>query len=327
MDSIYCYELFSNSFFWYEKLIKKIFELNIISGVNTTHFTASNSLFDAYPDVVYWSFEVVYTFPTENSSSALNFEINEPPRNGTCSINPPNGTTSTDFTINCTDWFDEDGIKDYSFYGKNIFLQKKISKFYFDLIVNSAKPSEQVMLAFTTMNISNIQLPAGYGNTSSINLTVHIRDVLNCVKEFYMDPIVVIPHNEAIDELINAIKQPNHLKTNNSIIRALASGHPNTVGQLVTLLSQEFNMRNKQELESVIASMYTVEIFWSLKLTCLGGVAAASISISPLGGKAVSEVRYIVVVLLKTRLTYIGDTMPEVWLSVSALRLQLEISQ
>jgi hypothetical protein len=42
--------------------------------------------------------------------------MNQPPRNGSCLISPLSGTTSTLFTINCTDWIDEDGIKDYSFY-------------------------------------------------------------------------------------------------------------------------------------------------------------------------------------------------------------------
>jgi hypothetical protein len=45
-----------------------------------------------------------------------NFIINSPPINGSCVIYPLNGTTSTLFTITCLNWFDSDGIKDYSFY-------------------------------------------------------------------------------------------------------------------------------------------------------------------------------------------------------------------
>ncbi len=62
-------------------------------------------------------FEVIYSFDSEIASSAINFVINQPPQNGSCSINPLNGTTSTLFTISCSNWFDQDGIKDYSFYG------------------------------------------------------------------------------------------------------------------------------------------------------------------------------------------------------------------
>jgi hypothetical protein len=86
--------------------------------MNTSKFTATNTLFLENHPIMYWRFEVVYTFPDEKSSSALNFIINQPPRNGSCSINPSTGKTTTVFTINCTEWLDEDNIKDYSFYSK-----------------------------------------------------------------------------------------------------------------------------------------------------------------------------------------------------------------
>ena len=91
-------------------------------GGNTANFTSSSQLFLFHQNVTLWRFEVVYTFPTGRSSSALNFVINQPPFNGTCSINPRNGTTSTLFNISCSNWFDDDGIKDYSFYSKSIIL-------------------------------------------------------------------------------------------------------------------------------------------------------------------------------------------------------------
>ena len=91
-------------------------------GGNTTNFTSSNQLFLSHRNTTLWRFEVIYTFPTGRSSSALNFVINQPPFNGTCSINPHNGTTSTLFNISCINWFDDDGIKDYSFYSKSIVL-------------------------------------------------------------------------------------------------------------------------------------------------------------------------------------------------------------
>ena len=91
-------------------------------GGNTANFTSSSQLFLSHRNTTLWRFEVVYTFPTDRSSSALNFVINQPPFNGTCSINPRNGTTSTLFSISCSNWFDDDGIKDYSFYSKSIIL-------------------------------------------------------------------------------------------------------------------------------------------------------------------------------------------------------------
>jgi hypothetical protein len=86
--------------------------------MNTSNFTATNNLFLDNPLVVYWRFGVVYTFVSGTSSSAISFVMNQPPQNGSCSISPLNGTTSTLFTIVCSNWSDKNGIKDYSFYGE-----------------------------------------------------------------------------------------------------------------------------------------------------------------------------------------------------------------
>lgn len=85
--------------------------------MNTSNFTATNQLFLKYSQYTLWQFEVVYTFQLETSSSSLNFIVNKPPMNGSCSINPHNGTTTSLFYISCSNWFDEDGIGDYSIYG------------------------------------------------------------------------------------------------------------------------------------------------------------------------------------------------------------------
>ena len=85
--------------------------------MNTSNLTVTNNLFLDNSLISYWRFEAMYSFVSENSTSALNFIINQPPSNGSCSIDPLNGTTTTLFTIICSSWFDEDGIKDYSFYG------------------------------------------------------------------------------------------------------------------------------------------------------------------------------------------------------------------
>jgi hypothetical protein len=94
-------------------------------GRNTSNFTSVNNLFLNNPQINLWRFEVVYTFTSETSLSSLNFVINQPPSNGSCFINPLNGTTSTLFTIGCPDWFDVDGIKDYSLYSMSTFTNKE----------------------------------------------------------------------------------------------------------------------------------------------------------------------------------------------------------
>jgi hypothetical protein len=76
-------------------------------------------------DIIYWRFEAFYSFDSQSTSSALNFRINEKPANGSCDIDPLNGTTSTMFTVNCSNWVDTDGIQEYSVYGMYLFLPTK----------------------------------------------------------------------------------------------------------------------------------------------------------------------------------------------------------
>ena len=85
-------------------------------GSNSSNFTVTPDLFLANPAIDYWRFEVLYSLPSATGSSALNFVINQAPQNGSCSVSPLAGTTSTWFTITCSQWQDPDGIKDYSFY-------------------------------------------------------------------------------------------------------------------------------------------------------------------------------------------------------------------
>ena len=95
--------------------------MHTVAGMNTSNLTATNALFLNNSQILYWRFEVVYSFVSTQSSSALDFMINPPPQNGSCSISPLNGTTSTLFTVDCSNWFDENGIQDYSFYGMHFF--------------------------------------------------------------------------------------------------------------------------------------------------------------------------------------------------------------
>lgn len=92
-------------------------ETLVCIGSHTRNFTATKNLFLNNTHTTHWRFEVVYSSTSENSSSALDFILSQPPQNGTCSISPLKGTTSTVFNISCLNWIDNDGIKDYSIYG------------------------------------------------------------------------------------------------------------------------------------------------------------------------------------------------------------------
>ncbi|CAF4830827.1 unnamed protein product [Rotaria sp. Silwood1] len=59
-------------------------------GRYTKNFTATKQLLIQYPHIEYWRFEVIYSFFSETGSSSLNFLINHPPKNGSCSASPLN---------------------------------------------------------------------------------------------------------------------------------------------------------------------------------------------------------------------------------------------
>jgi hypothetical protein len=84
----------------------------------------TKDLFVENDQIIYWRFEVIYSFQSEISQSSFDIEINQSPKFGSCSIDSSNGTTMILFTINCSNWFDQDEINDYSFYGFNLFSLK-----------------------------------------------------------------------------------------------------------------------------------------------------------------------------------------------------------
>jgi hypothetical protein len=85
--------------------------------MNTKNLTVMKDTFNENEDIIYWKFQVIYSVLSEIGLSALYFQVNQRPKNGSCKIDPLNGTIDTLFTINCSNWIDIDQIKDYSFYG------------------------------------------------------------------------------------------------------------------------------------------------------------------------------------------------------------------
>ena len=130
-------------------------------GRNTTNFTCLIH----FRNETHWKFEVIYQFEGINSSSALNFEINPPPSNGSCEINPRNGTTNTLFNVTCSHWKIKENIKEYSLFTRN-----------------------KQIIAFSPIPSFEVRLPIG----NPLDLFVEIRDNLNAITEFQLLPVTVV---------------------------------------------------------------------------------------------------------------------------------------
>ena len=228
-------------------------------GRNTTNFTATNQLFLQNPTVRFWRFEVVFSFTTETSSSALNFVINQPPSNGSCSISPLQGTTSTLFTVSCPGWVDDDGVKDYALAGY------------------TTASDDQTMLAFSAVSDFSIRLTSSDLNQTRLNLVVTVRDTLDCVVSVNLSTVVVSVDVSSITELVDEVSSSNNAVNGNSLVRLLSSGNQNTVAQLITSLSQYFNQIDRQSTDDTVLQ---------------GGVPLASISVSSLSSTISQQVTY-----------------------------------
>ena len=110
----------NSSWILFDQLVT--YENRWLFGRHTTNFTATNQLFLNNPQISFWRFEVVYQFLSSSSSSAMHFLIDSPPTNGSCTISPSNGTITTLVNISCSNWFDRNGIKDYSLFCMFFFL-------------------------------------------------------------------------------------------------------------------------------------------------------------------------------------------------------------
>jgi len=197
---------------------------NYFFGTTSSNFTVTNQFFLKNPTILFWKFEVVYSFPNQTSTSALNFMINQPPRNGSCSIFPSNGTTTTLFQISCPNWFDEDGIKDYSLYSF----------------------TNQLMIAFSSESSFIVYLPSGENQI----LFIEIRDQLNCLTKFNLSSISIeanfqlnnnlfsTGNQNTVSQLITSLSlQLNQINQQN-IDKAVSSGIPISTISISSLTTQ-----------------------------------------------------------------------------------------
>ncbi len=139
------------------------------------------------------------------------------------------------------------------------------------------------MLAFSF--VSNIQLilPGINNNSSLLNIVVYIRDIYDCVTEYNnISSVFIEPDLTQLNNLIDSLQTSN----TNSFIQMLASGNQNTVGQIITSVSQQFNTINNQAVQTALASKMSFIIFIPTLdeyFIISDGISVATIAISPLG--------------------------------------------
>ena len=111
-----------------------------------------------------------------------------------------------------------------------------------------------MMISFSPLSTFQARLTVGNDQTSLLHLIIRIRDTLECVTELDITSVFVRPDSAAMNDLINSLQSSSSSSTNNPIVQLLASGNQNTVGQVISSISQQFNKKNSESMNSAVSS-------------------------------------------------------------------------
>ncbi|CAF4361336.1 unnamed protein product, partial [Adineta steineri] len=126
-----------------------------------------------------------------------------------------------------------------------------------------------MIVAYSTISSFQVRLPPGDDQTSLLHLFVHIRNQFDCVTEFNLPSVTVMPDLVGLTDFINNIQNLSSELIRNPITQLLGSQNQNVVGQLIISLSQQLNKMNSENIDTTI----------------LNGIPATSISVSTLGSQ------------------------------------------
>jgi hypothetical protein len=116
----------------------------------------------------------------------------------------------------------------------------KIRNHFFKLVWTN-NPMNRIMIAFSSISNFQVRLPAG-----ELYIIIHIRDTLDCITDVNLTSNVV----PDIVDLINNLQGSE----DSSMVRLLASGNQNTVGQIIISISQQSNQMNDENIGRAISS-------------------------------------------------------------------------
>lgn len=183
-------------------------------GLQQVNLTTIKELFETNSEIQFWRFEVNYSFASKKiSSTSINFQINSPPSNGSCSINPSTGTVLTLFEISCSNWFDSNGIQDYLLYSwTNDY-------------------SQRILIAYSPESSFQVRLP------SENHFMVSIRDTLDCSTDVNISSV--------------DISQNMTDKISTELIQILSCQNQNQVSQIIIRFAQQLNQMNNEYLNNI----------------------------------------------------------------------------
>jgi hypothetical protein len=139
-----------------------------------------------------------------------------------------------------------------------------------------------------------VRLPAGDDTTSLLYIVAYIRDTFDGVTEYNVSSVTVVPDLEEINNLVNSLQESSSTITSNAIVQLLSGGNQNTIGQIISSISQQFNKMNSQTIATAAASEKINHSFsFSTMISILDGISVSTIAISALGSRTLQSVNYL----------------------------------
>ncbi|ESO89018.1 hypothetical protein LOTGIDRAFT_228960 [Lottia gigantea] len=183
---LYKWIFYTYDYRWPWKSIENISDPMYSVGVNSKELSVKIPLFNHFEGVSKFraGCEATKQGQTTKGLAYMNFEINEAPSNGSCTISKTEGIVSVnkEFCIMCKDWHDAQGIAEYQLIVR--YLNDDVDR-------------EVIALPVFEEPIC-IDLPMGADyNDFKEKVIVQIRDSLGAVTEYIIDDVTVRPLSAA----------------------------------------------------------------------------------------------------------------------------------
>lgn len=141
------------------------------------------------------------------------------------------------------------------------------------------------MLLFATEPVMETYLPPGDDHTHFLNITIHIRDMFDCVSELHPQPVFVRSDSTLMNTLMSRLQQTN----NGSTEKLPVYVNRTILTQMLGSLPKHLNQMVEQYLNFARQSQYRQSPIFELR-SFVDDYSLGNISVAPLGSQRLHSV-------------------------------------
>jgi len=113
-----------------------------------------------------------------------------------------------------------------------------------------------MMLAHTIESTIQLHLPGSIDQISTLHIIAQIRDTFGCVTEFHLPSVTVLSDFLSLSKFIDSLQKSTNNSNNDTIFQLLTTGDQNTVGQIVSSITQVFHEMNDKIVKNAALSKF-----------------------------------------------------------------------